>query len=454
MDDMARETRRSGALMIALVVLATFTLGSCGPRAAGYGVMLWGAAGPDDPSGLPITGSVVAVIRESLGTSTYLLSVPGKKTGVDVPMGRVRLFKRRGEAAAFAKLYAENAATWGFSGKQDPPPLPIREEAKQDAKTVYKLKPKQMVKVVSRSAEKQTIKPYSDYWYEVTTEDGFGGWVFGHFLKVFTVQGDPVAEAQRLMSQDETLDRLLGSTWRPDYFRDMVAKGMIDLSVFREDVGLFPSPSENIMKLQLPLSTYEFPYTGIEKLGASSYVFTGTDLRITVLDQERITVNYHIKGQPVSGLYAIMTDDIVEVIAAEQQRRQDLYAELTKPGAVLASSAYGTIRLGEDMRFAWQGFDKLVPSLIGAKAKGGGRIDLTLHLAKELAGSYDGVIAFLFDEYADEQSTGADAGASFLYKAAGGGLRLTSLGRDSVKDLQAVGTGISPVVIFFSQSAQ
>jgi hypothetical protein len=363
-------------------------------------------------------------------------------------MGRVRLFKRRGDAAAFAKLYAENATTWGFSGKQDPPPLPIREEAKQDAKTVYKLKPNQMVKVVSRSAEKETIKPYTDYWYEVVTEDGFGGFVFGHFLKIFNVQGDPAAEARRLMSQDETLDRLLGSTWRPDYFREMVAKGMIDLSVFREDVGLFPSPSENIMRLQLPLSTFEFPYTGIEKLGASSYVFTGTDLRITVLDEERITINYRIKDQPVSGLYAIMTDDIAEVAAAEQQRRQDLYAQLTKPGATLSSSSYGTINLGQDMRFSWQGFDKLVPSVIGAKAKGGGRVDFSLHLAKELAGAYDGVISFLFDEYGESEAV------NFLYKAVGGGLRLTPLVRDSVKELLVTGTGISPVVIFFSQSAQ
>ena len=448
MGPMAGETRRPGTLMLILVVLAAFALCSCGPHAAGYGVMLWGAAGAEDPSGLPVTGSVVAVIRESQAASTYLLSVPGKKTGVDVPMGRVRLFKRRGDAVAFAKLYAENAATWGFSGKQDPPPLPIREEAKQDAKTIYKLKPNQMVKVVSRSAGKETIKPYTDYWYEVVTEDGFGGFVFGHFLKIFDVQGDPAAEAGRLVSQDETLDRLLGSTWRPDYFREMVAKGMIDLSVFREDVGLFPSPSENIMRLQLPLSTFEFPYTGIEKLGASSYVFTGTDLRITVLDEERITINYRIKDQPVSGLYAIMTDDIAEVAAAEQQRRQDLYAQLTKPGATLSSSSYGTINLGQDMRFSWQGFDKLVPSVIGAKAKGGGRVDFSLHLAKELAGAYDGVISFLFDEYGESEAV------NFLYKAVGGGLRLTPLVRDSVKELLVTGTGISPVVIFFSQSAQ
>jgi hypothetical protein len=453
---MAGTTRHTSFLAAGLFGFALLVLSSCGPRVAGYGVVLWGATGPDDPQGnappapkgMPATGSVVGVIRQSEITGTYLLAVPGIKTGLDMATARVRMFRKKAEAAAFAENFAEYATTWGFSQKQDPPPLPIRDEAKQDAKTVYKLKPGQMVKVVGRSAEKQVIRPYTDYWYEVVTEDGFGGWVFGHFLKVFTAQADPAGEARRLMSQDETLDRILGSTWRPDYFREMVAKGRIDLSVFREDVGLFPLPSENMMRLVLPLSTFEFPYTGIEKLGASSYVFTGTDLRITVLDEERITLNYRIKDQPVSGLYAIMTDDVAELVASEQQRRADILAQFTRAGSTLSSSAYGTIRISADGRFDWQGFEKLVPSVIGAKAKGGGRIDFPLHLAKGLAASWDGAISFLFDE-----ETEAD-GVSFLYKSASGGVRMSALPRDSVKELEVVAAGFSPVMIFFSQSAQ
>lgn len=445
---MAGTTRLPRFLLAGLLGLAFLGLGSCGPRVAGYGVILWGAVGPDDPSGIPVTGSVVPVIRLSEISGTYLLAVPGNTTGVDMAAGRVRLFRKKSEAAAFAASFAQDASTWGFSRKQDPPPLPIREEAKQDAKTVYKLKPGQMVKVVGKSAEMQTIKPYSDYWYEVVTEDGFGGWVFGHFLKVFSTPGDPSQEARRLLGQDETLDRLLGSTWRPDYFREMVARGRIDLSVFREDVGLFPSPSENLMRLVLPLSTFEFPYTGIEKLGATSYAFTGTDLRITVLDQERITVNYRIKDQPVSGLYAVMSDDVAELASGEQQRRADILAKFTRAGATLASSSYGTIRIAGDGRFTWQGFEKLAPSVIGVQAKGSGRIDFQLHLAKDLAGAWDGAVTFFFDEY------GESDGVSFLYRSAGGGVRLSALPRDSVKDLEVVAAGFSPVVIFFSQSAQ
>jgi hypothetical protein len=43
---------------------------------------------------------------------------------------------------------------------------------------------------------------------------------------------------------------------------------------------------------------------------------------------------------------------------------------------------------------------------------------------------------------------------SFLYKAAGGGIRFTSLDWDSISNLVVSHPGISPVVIFFTQSSR
>jgi hypothetical protein len=422
-----------------LLALAALLLASCGARAVGYGVVLWG-----DMNALPRTGDVVPVVREMAIDSAYLLSVPGERNPREYPMGRIRLFRKKSDAAEFARTYADNLSNWAVVMKQDPPPLPIRETPMQDGKVVYKLRGQQLVKVVSRSAEKVTIKPYTDYWYEVATEDGFSGWCFGHFLKQFSVSGDPTAEAARILGQDETLDKIMGTTWRPDWFREMLAKGAIDLPLFREDVGLFPDPVEKVMKLVLPLSTFEFRYTDVQKLGPTTYAFTGTDLRITVLDEERINVSYRYKDQPVTGLYAIMKDDVAEAIAGEQKRRADLFGALMKKGATLSSSAYGTIRLQDGMKFSWDGFGRLVPSLIDPNAKGKGVVDFPLHLSKELASDYDGVITFLFDP--------AASAVGFLYKAAAGGLRFTPVARGGVQGLVVTRMGISPVVMFFTQS--
>ena len=81
------------------------------------------------------------------------------------------------------------------------------------------------------------------------------------------------------------------------------------------------------------------------------------------------------------------------------------------------------------MRFSWDGYQKLVPTLVAADASGKGRVDFPLHAAKELAGDYDGVITFVFDHGTDSGGNGAPSSpmtpnpytVSFLYKAAGGG---------------------------------
>jgi len=72
-------------------------------------------------------------------------------------------------------------------------------------------------------------------------------------------------------------------------------------------------------------------------------------------------------------------------------------------------------------------------------------VDFTLHVRKELLGDYDGAITFIFDEY-------PRGGLSFLYKVTSGGLRFTSLARDSVQDLFVTHPSLSAVVIFFSQA--
>jgi hypothetical protein len=424
-----------------LAALGGLLLTACGARPVGYGVVLWG-----ERSGSPQTGVVVAIVQEPAAGSALLIVVPGEKKPREYLTGRVRIFRKRPEAVTFAAAYASSRSYWAVVMKEDTPPLPVRDAPTQDGKVVYKLQYRQLVKVVGRSADKVTVKPYTDYWYEVATEDGFSGWVFGHFLKPFTSSADPAAEAQRIVSQDEVLASIMGNTWRPSWFVDMIAKGAFDLAMFREDVGLFPSPAEKLIKLILPLSTFEFRYTADpQKAGSSSYVFPGTDLRIDVVGDERINVSYRYKDQPKTEPYVVVKDDIAQLVAAEQQRRAELYDGLLKKGGLLVSSAYGTIRLQSDMRFSWDGFSKLVPSLIGADAKGKGSVDFTLHLRKELMGEYDGVITFIFDEY-------PRSGLSFLYKSTAGGLRLTTLERDSVHDLFVTHPSLSAVVIFFTQS--
>ncbi len=456
--------RRKVSLFLASIVPFSVLLFSCGARPTGWGVILWG-----DAAGPAVTGTVVGILKHSQIDDTYFISVPGEPKPREVATGKIRLFPRRADANAFAQSLSPYLGAWAFSQKEDSPPLPIREEAKPEAKTVYRLKPGQMVKIIGRSEQKAAVKPFEDFWYEVATEDGFSGWCFGHYLKVFTATGDPTEEAKKLMSQDETLDKILGSTWRPGYFLDEISSATIDLARFREDIGFFPNPSDNIFRLVLPLYSLDFHYSQLERVAAGNYMADGTDLRIAMLDDERITIRYRYKNQAVDGTFVIVKDDVAALIAAEQKRRQDIFDALKARGGALASSAYGTIRLEDGMRFMWEGFDRLVPIVIGPGAQGTGRIDFSYRLSKDLQDSYEGVITFLFDDaggafgapnqpqarQGPQSITGTSAviqGVSFLYKTVSGGVRLTSLSPDSFRDIMVLRPSFSPVIIFFTQS--
>lgn len=415
-------------------------LSSCGPRIVGHAVVLWGQS-----DGLPATGSIVGVIEMRELDNTCLLSVPGEKTPIEFPAGRVRVFAKRSEAEAYSKSAAPFLTTWAFSRKLDPPPLPMRESPKASADTVYKLRQGQVVKVIGRTDNKESIKPYEDYWYELVTEDAYTGWCFGHYLKVFTAEGDPTGTASMLLSEDETLDRILGSVWRPDWFREMMNKGEIDLQKFREDVGFFPVPEENLFRLVLPTYSLDFNYDGIRRLSSGNYEVTGSGLLISVLDGERITLSYRHRNQETGGIFSIVPEDIAEIIVKEQERREGVFNALMEKGKSLSSDAYGTIRLESGMRFSWSGFERLVPSIIAAGTGTSGRVDFPYHLSRRLQGTYDGVITFVFDQ------SSSVSGTSFLYSSAGGGLRLTSLTGDSFSDLEVIRAGISPIVVFFTQ---
>jgi hypothetical protein len=435
----------AAAAMACLLALPALFLLSCGPRAVGYGVILWG-----DPSGQAATGAVVGILKRSDIDNSIIVSVPGERKPREYPAGRIRGFERRVEAVQYAASYASFLGTWAFSQKLDPPPLPVRDQPRQEGRAIYKLKPGQLVKVVGRSANPEAVKPYEDYWYEVVTEDGYSGFCFGHFLKVFRTAGDPAAEAARIMSQDETLDRILGSTWRPDWFLDSIASGSIDLTRFREDVGLFSTPADKLFHLTMPQYSVDFRYDRIDRVAQDTYVAVGTSLRITALTDERISITYRYKDQEMGALFVIVKDDVAEVIAREQKRRQDIFDGLRAKGPALASSAYGSIRLEDGMRFSWQGFQRLVPSVIPRRAAGKGRIDFSYRPAREVAGEYDGVITFVFDDSDGAPAAGAPS-ASFLYKAVQGGVRFTSLDRDSLADPAAIRPGLSPVVIYFAR---
>ena len=138
-----------------------------------------------------------------------------------------------------------------------------------------------------------------------------------------------------------------------------------------------------------------------------------------------------------------MEENISEVIAAEKERRNNIYTKLVNLAPKLSSPNYGTLILNEDGTFKWTKYKLLVPSVIPAGVKNAGTATIKYTLSKSLKSNYDGVITLNFD--------GADTEVNFLYKIEESGLRLEDTTGASFKGNQITSRGSSPTIVYLTK---
>lgn len=425
--------------LLALSALCVLAALSACARPRGYGLVLW--VEKDSPFK---NGEVVPVLKESHLQKTLLVRAPGSRQIQELPAFRVRLFPSQGAARQAARQYEPFTALYGYAKRDG---LPLREKPDQEAKMVYKLRARQLVKVLEKSAEAASVGGYSDFWYGVLTDDGLEGWCFGYTLTLFTALEDPRLEAEKILARDPSLEKLFSTTWRPEYFSTMAAKNRIDLAQFRSEIGLFPDQEKKVLQLVMPAFSQSFSYESVEKIGEDRYRFPPTDLRLQVEQGKRIVLNYTRSGQIMSTVLEDFETDPQEIIAKELERRQALFREFRSRGSRMQSSAYGTVELQEEMGFRWSGFERLASQserLFPRPVTGGGKIDFPFFLAEELKTSYDGVIAFRFAEYGPQEAT------SFLYKFTAEGVRFEFVPPREIVELEVKRKQMTPLVVFFT----
>ena len=90
-----------------------------------------------------------------------------------------------------------------------------------------------------------------------------------------------------------------------------------------------------------------------------------------------------------------LEENISEVIAAEKERRNNVYAKLVNLAPKLSSPNYGTLILNEDGTFKWTKYKLLVPSVIPAGVKNAGTATIKYTLSKSLTISLN-LLRFFF----------------------------------------------------------
>lgn len=454
------------------VALLALALAGCAGSRLGYGVVLWSSN-----SGNLLDGQIVTVKSESTFNNSYQIQVKGVSGTIQIPVWRVKLFKSEQEAVNYSLAYAPYAPLYAKATTNG---AAIRVSPAVGAQRTYRMRQGQLIKVISKETNKVTVDGTPGYWYQVLANDGTLGYSFSSNIEVF----NPAQQASATTSASaKLLDSIMSTTYRPQYFQQMIDTNQIDLAKFSTEFGFFPDQADKTIRIVMPTYSLSFKYTDIKDLGNSDYVFDGTPVQMTVNSPGQIVLQYSDNsGNQYTQVFVKLNQDVGMIIEQELNRRLQVYGTFLDKQP-FSSDYYGAITLTPDMHFTWTGYDRLVPDIIPPGTGSTGVVDFPLYLSYNLVGRYDGVISFYFGAKTSPVSEAIRAGTgailapssatspsstaipsaplvpkgtrvSFLYTLSGSGMRLTYVPQSTVTNDVVTSVSSTPIIIYFSFKKQ
>lgn len=414
---------------------------SCG--SLGYGVMLWG----DQEHNIP-DGAIVKVYIRSNISHTYVISSLDDNEKFEIPLWKITEPQSKSKAKKQAKKYEEYQGTFASVTLDG---LPIRQDTINTSKQVYRLRENEVIRVLYKGsgAAVSNGSNIAGDWLRVLTSTGTAGWCFSAKLDLYkgSVSGERfykeiVTEGD---GADPVLEEALTKKWHPEYYSSFIRNRKIDLKRINDSYGFdfgSESKSASIVTDELNLN---FAYEQLIKLSEGKYDFKGNSQKLQVKFEgaDAITVTYLEKGKPKTVKFITMTEDLSEIVNAEQQRRIAEVKSIADNGPVFFSSNYGTISFTGNGQVTWRNYGLLVPNVISREASGNADVKVEYFLSNQLKATYDGVLTFHFE--------GQSKPVNFFYKLTDAGLRLEESTGASIKDNTLTTRGTSPLIMFFSK---
>ena len=381
--------------------LLALLLAACSGSRIGYGVVLWSNA-----QGNLNDGQIVTVKSESKINNSYEIQISGAKGTIEIPTWRVKLFKSEKDAVNFSLSYQPYVALYAKATTNG---APIRDQPNANAQRSYRMREGQVIKVISKEASPAEVAGETGYWYQVLTEDGTLGYSFSSDLTLY----NPGAQAQQQASVGQKLlDTVLSTTYRPQYFQQMIDSNRIDLAKFSRAFGFFVDQTSKTVRIVMPGYSLGYAYSQIKDLGNNDFVFDGTPVQMTIQSPDQIRLQYSDKaGNQYDQTFIRVTQDVGLLVEQERNRRLEIFGRFLEKEPY-TSDYYGRIDLTPDMGFTWTGYSRLVPDIIPSGSGTTGVVDFPLSLGDPLKGTYDGVISFYFGATPSSTSTAGAASAS------------------------------------------
>lgn len=433
---------------------------SCGKN-LGYSVLLWSNSEHEIAD-----GTILKVHIKSNISQVYVVSLPGVKENFEVPLWQLTEPESKSKALKQQKRFSEFEHTYA-SVKLDG--LPIRADAVNTSKQVYRLREGEVIRCLYRGAGAAVTNGKGNMegeWLRVLTETGTYGWCFSHNLALFQAEGFDVSVGKQDSSikKDDLkgenngdraiITALISKKWYPESFAKMIKVARIDVNRMNPSYGFSfginieenaDSPFAGTAVLNTENAGGSWTYTDIVKKAEKEYEFTGSNLKMSVrgANSNTMILQYMEKGRTKQETLIALEEDIDSMIENELARRQTELKRIASAGPVFKSSNYGTIKFNNENSVTWTNYKLLQPSIISNKAIGSVTVTLDYFISNSLKSSYDGVITMHF--------TGMEEGVNFLYKLTDTGLRLEDASKAPLKDGVVTARSASPMILFFEK---
>jgi hypothetical protein len=434
-------------ILRSFVFLLLFPLVLSCSKEIGWGILLWSLDDPYIPSGTVLPIYVRSNIEES-----WIAGIPeeyrsGDKAMAEIPLPHLELHKSRGAAMRRAEAFSEYAISYA-EVLQDG--LPIRDQPENGAKRVYRLKEREIIKILEKvegvSAISTAGSPLQGDWFRVLTESGSAGYCFSNRLRIFEHSSGPViaAKPEIITGEDPYLDLVLSRIWYPEIYKAMINSGVLDLDALSKHWGFKPGVDTGKARVLLPDAVLDFSYKKIIRTAERTWDFEGSPLRITLESETGLLVQYDDENGTHAIPFVTLPVSADIVINRELERRQALYQELFVRGPVYYSANYGTLTLAFDMHLRWEEMN-LPEEMAPPSALGSGIIDMGIYLSPALAERYTGAFTLKLDRV-----SGEPARLTFLYNLDNQGLRLEFVPRENVNRSAVTRRDDSALVIYLS----
>jgi hypothetical protein len=405
--------------------LVLFCCSSCRSK-PGWGLLLWAA----EDEGIP-SGAVLPVYIRSNIEKVWVVGIPreyrtagGKNAKTEIPLPKLELAGSKRAAQKRAREFAEYALVYAETLQDG---LPIRDAPDNGARRVYRLRIGEVIKIIKpvegNPAISATGDPLPGEWFKVLTEDGISGYCFSYRLKLFDYTSGPlnsVATQQFEEVRDPELESILSRTWVAEIYGVMLDEGTIDIEAFSRHWGFVPGEDTGIANIFLNDIDISFPYSAIRSDGSHSWRFEGSSLAMSLRSPANLSVQFDVdnvnagvgwsSGRRRTVQFVNLPTSLDDLIVQEETRREALFNALYTEGPVFSSVSYGRLYLGEEQDFLWEGFEKLIPSVIPPLALGRGKVEMRLFLTANLADRYGGAFTLKF-----KTINGTDIPVNFLY---------------------------------------